>query len=840
MTKPAIKATGLSQQEAEARLKAEGYNELPADHGRSLFAIIISVFREPMFGMLLAAGAVYFFIGDWHEAALLMLFASFSVTIAVVQEARSERVLQALRDMTSPRALVLRDGVQKRIPGREVARGDLVFLTEGDRVPADGTLVSGQDVTADESLLTGESIPVTKKETTGTDIQSGLAGGDNTPFLFSGTLMVRGHGQMVVTATGARSEIGKIGHALHSIETEAPRLQKETGKIVRVFGLICFVCSMLAFLGYGLLHGSWVKAGLSGIALGMALLPEEFPLVLTVFMVMGAWRISKARVLTRRASAIEMLGSATVLCTDKTGTLTENRMSIAALQAQDGDDKKLLNIAQLASKADTFDPMDLAVLRHAGEQGVAAPEGALIKQYGLQPDLLAITHVWQKPDGMRIVAAKGAPEAIAGLCGLDAQALKAMLGDVEKYAKDGIRVLAVAEAQMDAATLLPETPRDFAFRFVGLVGFADPLRSNVPAAVKECHAAGIRVVMITGDYPATAGAIAAKAGIDVQEIITGVQLKEMDDATLQEKCRTATVFARIMPEQKLRIVNAMKAIGAVVAMTGDGVNDAPALKAAHIGIAMGGRGTDVAREASGIVLLDDDFGSIVQTIRLGRRIYDNLQKAMTYIIAVHVPIAGLALLPVFFGFPLILTPLLIALMEMVIDPACSIVLEAEREESNVMNRPPRNPEAALLPASLITWGAVQGALALMMVLGVFVYAQQQLLPEGESRSLVFICLMACNMALIFINRSYSASVARIFSKPNPALWIGLPTISTLFVLIFLIPAVRQIFGFTLVSPEHFLIALTPVLALVLVLEKLKPFWRKHDDKKRVTSLQQAV
>ena len=435
---------------------------------------------------------------------------------------------------------------------------------------------------------------------------------------------------------------------------------------------------------YGLLRGGWLEALLAGITIGMSMLPEEFPVVLTVFMAMGAWRISRARVLTRRSAAIEALGSATVLCTDKTGTLTENRMSVAELTTTEGEwrrgdagptgesFKELVACGVLASAPEAFDPMERALHDLADSFSVPEvnPEGAgkLLKTYSLRPELLAVTQVWQPgDDDTLIVASKGAPEAISGLCRLSEREQADLQESVDAMAVEAMRVLAVAKA-LHTRIELPDAPTGFAFKLLGLVGFADPLRASVPAAVQQCQSAGIRVVMITGDYPATAIAIARQAGLPATESVTGDMINGLDEAGLIPLARRSAVFARIVPEQKLRLVEAMKVDGQIVAMTGDGVNDAPSLKAAHIGVAMGGRGTDVAREASSIVLLDDDFGSIVTAIRLGRRIYDNLRKAMTFIVAVHIPIAGLALLPLLLGLPIIFSPIHIALLELVIDP----------------------------------------------------------------------------------------------------------------------------------------------------------------------------
>src|SRR5450631_1727399 len=761
---------GLSEAEVQARLKTEGYNELPRPDRRTPLRIILEVVREPMLALLLGGGVVYLALGDLKEALILLAFATMSVLITVVQETRTERVLEALRDLTSPRALVIRDGGRKRIAGREVVRGDFVVLEEGDRVPADAVLVQSHDLQTDESLLTGESVAVRKIARAGVAPRKGRRpGGDDLPYVFSGSLVVRGTGIGEVLAIGALSEIGKIGQSLSTLETEPPRLQAQTRRLVRVFGMVGGAVSVLAVLLYGIFRGGWLDALLAGIALGMSMLPEEFPVVLTVFMAVGAWRISRARVLTRRAAAIETLGSATVLCTDKTGTLTENRMSVAELRLKSGevlrpreaaggkvpsDFHDLIEFGLLASAPDPFDPMekafhDLGADQLAGTEHLHGPEWQLARAYGLRPGLLAMSQAW-RADGARqdfVIAAKGAPEAIAELCHLQATDLAALTQSVDSMAAEGLRVLGVAHASF-AGRPLPDSQHDFVLEFLGLVGLADPLRPSVLDAVSECRSAGIRVIMITGDYPATARAIARQAGLDAKDLVTGGELEQLSEAALALRVRTATVFARIMPEQKLRIVHALKANGEIVAMTGDGVNDAPSLKAAHIGIAMGGRGTDVAREASSIVVLDDDFGSIVKSVRLGRRIYDNLRKAMGFIFAVHVPIAGLALLPLVFGLPILFGPMHIAFLEMVIDPVCSLVFEAQTEEDDVMRRPPRAPDQPLFSGPLIIWSLLQGAFAFGAVALIFVVALGRGMPESEVRALAFFSLVVTIVSLI--------------------------------------------------------------------------------------------
>ncbi len=838
---------GLSDADVRARLQSEGYNELPRPDRRTPFRIVVEVLREPMLGLLLGGGVVYLLLGNLKEALVLLAFATMSVLITVVQETRTERVLEALRDLTSPRALVIRDGQRTRIAGREVVRGDLLVLAEGDRVPADAVLVDSRDLQTDESLLTGESVPVRKVARAGANPSPGKRpGGDDLPYVFSGSLVVAGTGIAEVIAAGALSEIGKIGRSLTTLETEPPRLQAQTRRLVRVFAMAGASVSVLAVLLYGALRGGWLDAVLGGIALGMSMLPEEFPVVLTVFMAMGAWRISRARVLTRRAAAIETLGSATVLCTDKTGTLTENRMSVAELRTTSGEVFRPLDVVDarmpepfhalvefslLASATDPFDPMEKA-LHDLGRRWLGGTEhlhGAawtLVRGYGLRPDLLAMSQVWQAADGGQefVIAAKGAPEAIADLCHLDPSAAVVLTKSVDAMAAEGLRVLGIARASYSGPAW-PDAQHDFAFAFLGLVGLADPLRPSVTEAVGECRTAGIRVVMITGDYPATARAIARQAGLDAADVVTGEELDTLSDAELAHRGRTATVFARIMPEQKLRIVNALKANGDVVAMTGDGVNDAPSLKAAHIGIAMGGRGTDVAREASAIVLLDDDFGSIVATIRLGRRIYDNLRKAMGFIFAVHVPIAGLVLLPLVFGFPLLFGPMHIAFLEMVIDPVCSLVFEAEPEEDDVMRRPPRDPDELLFSGALIGWSLLQGVVAFVLVAGIFIVASRRGMPEDEVRALTFVSLVLTIVSVIFVNRAFSTSLVQAFRRPNPALAWVLGGVVAMLALTLLWPLASGLFRF---GPLHLddLSLTAGAGGLVLVgLELLKPLWR---------------
>ena len=828
--------TGLTDADVAARLERDGYNELPASRPRSLLAIAAEVAREPMFLLLVATGSLYLVLGDRTEALLLLAVVVVVMGITLYQQRKTERALEALRDLSSPRALVIRNGSRRRIPGREVVRDDLVMLAEGDRVPADGVLLEGVGLTVDESLLTGESVPVRKRA--GGASADARPGGDDLPFVYSGTLVVQGQGVAVVGATGGATELGKIGRALQSVEPEATSIERETGYLVRRLALLGATLCLVVIVVYGLTRGDWVRGVLAGLTLAMATLPEEFPVVLTIFLALGAWRLSQRRVLTRRVAAVETLGAATVLCVDKTGTLTLNEMGVRALRVAGAAldvagargelpeaFHEVVEFAILASQRDPFDPMEKAFKR-LGDRFLAQTEHlhedwTLVREYPLSPELLAMSRVWRSLEtDDYVIAAKGAPEAIADLCHLDDGELSRLSREVSAMADEGLRVLGVARASIPQQAL-PVIQHDFQFELLGLVGLEDPVRPTAVEAVKECRAAGIRVVMITGDYPGTARNIGRQVGLDVDAVCTGPELDHLAPAGLQACVRTTSVFARVAPEQKLRLVEALKANGEIVAMTGDGVNDAPALKSAHIGIAMGGRGTDVAREASSLVLLDDDFTSIVQAVRLGRRIFDNLQKAMAYIFAVHVPIVGMSLLPVLFRWPLALFPVHIVFLELIIDPACSIVFEAEEEEADVMRRPPRNPRARLFGLRTLALALAQGVVVLALVAAAYGLTLRAGLRENEARAFAFTTLIVSNLGLIFVNRSWTETVLARLAVPNKALWFVTGGALAFLALALNVPALNEVFLFAKLGPGHFGLAVAVGIVSILWFEALK-------------------
>lgn len=783
MRSPLFDERGLTAAEAARRLAEDGPNALPGDGQRRWYHIVRDTVRDPMFFLLLAAAGLYLLLGDLQESLSLALMVVVVLGLTLFQEGRTERAVQALRDLSSPRVRVIRDGQVQTVAGLALVRGDLMLLAEGDRVGADAELLTAGELQVDESLLTGESVSVRKYAGTG---MSHAAVQDVSAALYAGTLVVQGQGVARVTATGAHTQMGQIGLALQTVQAEVSPLRRQTAQLVQRLAWLGLTLSLLLVLVQGFTRGDWLQALLAGIALAIAMLPEEFSVVLTVLPALGAWRLSREQVLTRRIAAIETLGATSVLCVDKTGTLTVNRMRVAQLHthgqvmtldahalALPENFHAVVEYAILASRIDPFDPMEQAF--HAlGQQFLAQTEHlhrnwTLVHEYALTPELRAMAHVWRGGErDLHVVAAKGSPEAVVDLCHLDAGRRSQVAAAVDAMAAQGLRVLAVAQAR-HAGPPWPAGEHDFDFEFVGLLGLADPLRDEIPQAVQECRQAGIRVVMITGDYPLTACAIARQAGLDAQFVLSGDEMAQLSDLELQQLLRKASICARITPTQKLRIVQALQAGGEVVAMTGDGVNDAPALKAAHVGVAMGGRGTDVAREAAAIVLVDDNFASIVRAVRQGRRIFGNLRKAMCYILAVHVPIAGMALLPLLLGWPIVLYPMHIALLELAIDPACAMVFENEPADDDVMQRPPRDPTEPLLAGGMLLEGVLQGLGVLAVVLALFVWGRQQL-DEPQARALAFSALVLGNLALILSSRAGPRGLLASLRVPNRMLW----------------------------------------------------------------------
>ena len=819
---------GLNLKEVKDRLAIYGFNELPTTSPKNIFKIASEVIKEPMFLLLISCGVLYMLIGDYREGSILLFATILILFITFYQYQKTEHALEALKKLASPRALVYRDDAIMRIPGREVVPEDILILNEGDRVAADAFIINSNNLQLDESLLTGESFIVEKSNKTSANQKQDI--------VFSGTLVVKGSGTAKVFATGKNTSFGKIGSSLEGIPPVHTPLQAEMKKLIKNLLLIGVVISLCVVIAFYFSRGNLIKAILNGLSTSMAILPEEFPVVLTVFLAIGAWRLSKKNVLTRTPSAIETLGATTILCVDKTGTITQNRMRIALIyngvEIIDFENfsnniskiELLLNTAHLASSVNSIDPMDKAIVEVTKIFELAYTEKLnLIKGYPLSHAIPAMTNVYEKTNTDNyLVFTKGAPETIFDLCNLNKTDREKYTIVLNNMANEALRVIAVAETRIPLKEL-PLNQKDFNLSFKGLIAFEDPIRPEVPDAIKECFEAGIKVVMITGDFPLTAMAIAKKIGLPESEgLISGDELATLTDLELTERIKHTHIFARVVPEQKLRIVQALKAQNEIVAMTGDGVNDAPALKAAHIGISMGNRGTDVAREASSLVLLDDNFASIVAAIRLGRKIFDNLQKAMSYILAIHMPIIGLTLLPALFSnIPLLLMPLHIVFLELIIDPVCSIAFESEVEEKGVMSRPPRNPSEKFFGTKKLVTSLFKGLLLLGMLVFIYFFSVNEGHNEQEIRAIVFTSLIIGNIFLILSSLSTTQSFIAVILERNyfALILLALPIIA-LFI-IFSVPAMQVTFNFKNPGISHFPVVLIMAFFLLCILEIIK-------------------
>ena len=801
-----VQLPGLSSGEAAKRLIEFGPNTIARQTRRSLPRIARETLREPMFLLLLTAAALYVVFGDLAEGIFLSGGALLSFTLVVAQEARSERALEALNELAEPRARVLREGTLDTIAAKDLVPGDIVMIAEGARVPADAKLIEGSALEIDESTLTGEAAACTKVAL-GPDEARQLEPGEvDGSAVFASTLVLRGQALAEVTRTGAATRIGQIGAALHDIHEQPTLVQRDIRWLISRMGILALLFCLAVALTYGLVRHDWFQGALSGLTLAISLIPEEFPMVLVIFMALGAWRLAKHNVLVRRSAVIETLGATTLLCVDKTGTITENRMTLRRTwrsgQSYDlsgnlaAGARAVIEAAQLASAVQPHDPMDVAVHVAAGHRS----HGDLFHSYPFSPEFLAVVQVWKSRERTGLVyAAKGAPETILNLCRQDHGAREQIEKAIEEMARAGLRVLGVATAQVEGAGELD--PRKLNYEFEGLLGFEDPVRLDVPAALELARRAGVGVAIITGDYPATALAAAREAGIDTTSgVMTGVEAERASDIS---KVR---VFARVMPTQKLLLVRRFKSAGHVVAMTGDGVNDAPALAAADVGIAMGQRGTDVAREASDLILLDDRFASIITGIGLGRRIFTNLRRAMTYITAIHIPVAGLALLPLLLGQPPMLYPMHLVLLELMIDPLCSIVFEAEPSEADAMKKPPRNSREPLFGSAQIAVAALQGLVLLGGVLGLYLWLNKTGAEEGHARAASFIALVIGHLVLapaVLAGSGRSAS-----PRHRWTFWLVAAGASLLLALILIIPELREIMRFAVPNAGGLLVGIT--------------------------------
>lgn len=815
---------GLSDKEVAERIKKYGYNELSSSQQKNILHIALDTIKEPMFLLLISCGLLYILLGDYTEGIILLSSIFVIIFISFYQSQKTEKALEALKNLASPRALVIRNGKETRIAGKEVVPDDIMLLNEGDRIAADAILITCNNLNVDESLLTGESFSVSKHPS---------SENKEINHVYSGTLVTQGYGIAKVINTGNQTRFGELGVTLASIEKVQTPLQRELTKLIKNLFIIGVLLSIGVTVAYYFTRGNFIASLLSGLSAAMAILPEEFQVVLTVFLALGAWRLSKQNVLTRNPAAIETLGSATVLCSDKTGTITQNKMEITALYNENNyfdkidfipkkdEIKNTLKAALLASRIDTIDPMEKAIKELFQKTENTLPIAyEFEKEFPLSRSLMCMSRIYKNETRIEAFS-KGAPEAVFSLCNLSDQEKDQLYSNIEILTSKGLRVLAVASSSNISENI--DDQKDISYTYLGLLAFEDPIREEVPNAIKECHNAGIKVIMITGDYPNTARTIGSQIGIDEHEgIITGAELNELNDSELQERIRSTSIFARVVPEQKLRIVQALQANGEIVAMTGDGVNDAPALKAADIGISMGKKGTDVAREASSLVLLDDNFSSIVAAIRSGRRIYDNLEKAMSYIMAIHIPIIGLTLTPAFLNYmPILLMPLHIVFMELIIDPVSSVVFEAERSEHHIMKRPPRDPNKQFFGSKEILFSLLNGILLLSMVLVVYSITRNEGHTDKEVRAIMFSSLIIGNIMLTLSKLSNTRSFIAVITEMNWSFVIISNTALLILLAVISVPALVKVFSFEFPGFHHFLPSIIGAICLLTILELIK-------------------
>ncbi|MEG0238112.1 MAG: cation-translocating P-type ATPase [Clostridium sp.] len=757
---------GLTNDEAKAIQEKVGKNQLIPEKKESFFMKIIEVIKEPMFLLLMVAAIIYFVLGEPKDGLIMLVFVVGVISIEVIQEWKTDKTLKALKNLSAPHIEVIRDFEKLVINSEDLVPGDLMIVTEGVKIPADGEVIDSSDLCIDESSLTGEAEGVWKyNSNVEYDSSNDYFRRD---YCYAGTLAIQGSGVILVKKIGSSTEYGKIGKDIsETVESSTP-LQRQTGKLVKVCagiaGVFFALVSSITYLNLDtlILKDRIIQSILSGVTLAMAMIPEEFPVVLTVFLSMGAWRLAKKNSLVRKLPSVETLGAISVLCVDKTGTITMNQMTLSNTWSKENDNKRLLEVMGMACETEAYDPMEKAMIKYCEENGISKDSlfnGELITEYSFTNESKMMGHVWKRDEGI-VVASKGSPEKILSICNVNEIERKEIENKIFEMSSKGLRVIGVGEMKVKDEEEIKDTLEQCDLKFLGLVGLLDPPRDGIKEDIEECNKASIRVVMITGDNGITASSIAKKVGIShSDEIITGDELNKMSDEELREKVKHVSIFSRVIPEHKMRIVKAFKDNGEIVGMTGDGVNDAPALKYADIGIAMGKRGSEVSREAADLILLDDNFSTIVDTVKDGRRIYDNIRKAVGYIFTIHIPIAFSALLAPILGIGsslLLLLPVHVVLLELIIDPTCSIVLERQPAEEDIMKRKPRDPNESILTKGVLIKSIIQGLAIFAASFGTYyIYLNNGYGDANIARTMGLSIIIISNILLVQVNSSNS-------------------------------------------------------------------------------------
>lgn len=766
---------GLTTKAAEEYQQKFGKNQLIPEKNETFFHKIIDVLKEPMFLLLIVAAIIYFILGEPRDGSIMLVFVIGIISIDVIQEWKTDKTLKALKNLSAPHIKVIRDGAEKLINSENLVPSDLMIIEEGIKIPADGVVIKANDLCIDESSLTGEAEGVWKVTTENIDVESKDYWRKD--YCYAGTLVTQGNAVILVEKIAGETEYGKIGANVASAPDSPTPLQNQTGKLVKLcagiaavfFALVCGITYLN--ISDTVFNDRIIQSILSGITLAMAMIPEEFPVILTVFLSMGAWRLAKKNSLVRKLPSVETLGAVSVLCVDKTGTITMNEMKVQDVWTLKSNENSLCEIMGMGCETYAYDPMEKAMIRHCESLNITKEHlfsGELIAEYAFTNETKMMGHVWKREEGI-VIASKGSPEKILTICRLSDDERKLAEDTIMKMSLKGLRVIAIGSMKVSSIEKIPATLKECTLNLCGLVGLADPPRESVKEDIKNCTKAGIRVVMITGDNGITASSIAKQIGMpNSDKIITGDELNDMSDEVLREKIKDVSIFSRVVPEHKMRIVKAFKENGEIVAMTGDGVNDAPALKYADIGIAMGKRGSEVSREAADLILLDDNFSTIIDTVRDGRRIYDNIRKAVGYVFVIHIPIAFASLLAPFLGIDsaaLLLLPVHVVLLELIIDPTCSIVLERQPAEIDIMERKPRDPNENILTKNTLIKSIIQGLVIFVASFGAYyLFLRNNPNNADVARTIGLAIIMISNILLVQVNSSNTESVYKSFMK----------------------------------------------------------------------------